>query len=159
MPDPDLDALEHEPYVDRAIELAREAGERGDGPFGSLLVLDDEVVLEARNRERTDDDITRHPELTLARRAARELTPAERARTVMYTSTEPCPMCSGGLAIAGLGAVVYSVSNARAAEAFGGSEGVPCEEICDRWGRPVDVVGGVLEADGLAVRRAFQADG
>jgi tRNA(Arg) A34 adenosine deaminase TadA len=156
---PDLDALDHEAYVERAIELARAAGDRGDGPYGSLLVLDDAVVMEETNRERTDDDIALHPELTLARRAARELSPTERERTVMYTSTEPCPMCAGGIAIAGLGAVVYSVAGARAAAAFGGSEGVPCGEIFDRRGRDVDVVGGVLEAEGLAVHREFRRDG
>jgi tRNA(Arg) A34 adenosine deaminase TadA len=155
---PDLHALDHEAYVERAIELARAAGDRGDGPYGSLLVLDDAVVMDETNRERTDDDIALHPELTLARRAARELAPAERERAVMYTSTEPCPMCAGGISISSLGAVVYSVSGARAAAEFGGSEGVPCGEIFDRRGCDVDVVGGVLEAEGLAVHREFRGD-
>ncbi len=156
MTGPDLDPLDHESHVGRAIDLAREAGERGDGPFGSLLVLDGERVMEETNRERTDDDIALHPELTIARRAARELTPRERERAVMYTSTEPCPMCSGGLAISNLGAVVYSVSGERAAEELGGTPGVPCGEVFERRGRDVEVVGGVLEAEGLAVRREFQ---
>jgi tRNA(Arg) A34 adenosine deaminase TadA len=154
-PDFDLDAFDHEAHVDRAIELAREAGARGDGHYGSVLVRDDAVVMEERNRERTDDDIALHPELTLARRAAREYAPAERARTVLYTSTEPCPMCAGGIAIAGLGAVVYSVSAAQAAAERGGAEGIPCEEVFDRWGRDVTVVGGVRESAGLAVHREF----
>jgi tRNA(Arg) A34 adenosine deaminase TadA len=154
-PELELDALDHESYVDRAIELAREAAARGDGHYGSVLVRDDEVVMEAGNRERTDDDIALHPELTLARRAAREYSPAERARTVLYTSTEPCPMCAGGIAIAGLGAVVYSVSAARAAAERGGAEGIPCGEVFDRWGRDVTVVGGVRESAGLALHREF----
>jgi len=151
-----LDELDHEPHVRRAIRLARRAGERGDGPYGSVLVRDGDLVMEETNRERTDDDIALHPELTLARRAARELDPEERAETAMYTSTEPCPMCAGGIAIAGLGGVVYSVSAARLAEAFGGPESVPCGEIFERRGRSIPVVGGVLEDEGLALHREFR---
>lgn len=175
-------ALDHASHVRRAIDLAETAAERGDDPYGSLLVRDGQVVMEATNRVNTDDDIALHPELTLARRAASEHTPAERARTVMYTSTEPCPMCAAGIAYAGLGAVVYSVSGARAAEVYrgrdgsgsdagsgsddagagsdaeagsdDGGEGIPCEEVFDRLGRSVEVVGPVLESEGLDVHRA-----
>jgi tRNA(Arg) A34 adenosine deaminase TadA len=152
----DLNALDHEPHVRRAIDLAREAGDRGDGPYGSVLVRDGEVVMEESNRENTDDDIALHPELTLARRAARELDPDARAETVLYTSTEPCPMCAGGIAIAGLGGVVYSVSAERLADEFGGPAGVPCGEIFERRGRDIPVVGGVLEGDGMALHREFR---
>jgi len=152
----ELDALDHEPHVRRAIDLAREAGDRGDGPYGSVLVRDGEVVMEESNRENTDDDIALHPELTLARRAARELDSDARAETVLYTSTEPCPMCAGGIAIAGLGGVVYSVSAERLADEFGGPTSVPCGEIFERRGREIPVVGGVLEADGMALHREFR---
>jgi tRNA(Arg) A34 adenosine deaminase TadA len=152
----ELDALDHEPHVRRAIDLAREAGDRGDGPYGSVLVRDGEVVMEATNRENTDDDVALHPELTLARRAARELSQAERAETVMYTSTEPCPMCAGGIAITGFGGVVYSVSATRLAEAFDGPEGVPCGEIFERRGREIPVVGDVLAEEGMALHRKFR---
>jgi tRNA(Arg) A34 adenosine deaminase TadA len=153
----DLDATgyDHESHVERAVALAREAGDRGDGPYGSVLVRDGDRVAEASNRERTDDDIALHPELTLARRAAREATPDERRRTVMYTSTEPCPMCAGGIAIAGLGAVVYAVSGARAAELRGGRAPPPCETTFDGWGADVAVRGGVRRTEGEAVHREF----
>lgn len=146
---------DHERYIERTLELAEEAGERGDGPYGSLLVTS-EGVLEETNRERTEDDIACHPELALARRAGRELPPEERSRAVMYTSTEPCPMCAGGIAIAGLGGVVYSVSTERATEAFGGAAGIPCGEVCERLGHPIDVIGGVCEDEGLAVHRTYR---
>jgi len=152
----DLDDFDHDPFVKRAIELAREAGERGDGPYGSILVRDGEVVVEAENREHTDEDLALHPELTLARQAAREMTAHERAETVMYTSTEPCPMCATGIVYAGLGGVVYSVSGAAVEAAVGGETGLPCEAIFDSFGAEIPVVGDVLEAEGLAVHREFQ---
>lgn len=151
----DLDALDHDRYMERALELAREAADRGDEPFGSLLVLDDAVVMEARNAVNTADDLREHPELTLAARAARELTPDEHARTVMYTSTEPCAMCAGGIYHAGLGAVGYSVSAERVTELAGGDFAVPSSDVFAYGGRDVEVFGPVLPDAGAAIHRDF----
>ncbi|GAA3080591.1 hypothetical protein GCM10020000_78040 [Streptomyces olivoverticillatus] len=71
--------------------------ELGDAPYGSLLVGPGGAILaEAHNTVRRDDDITAHPELKLARWAARELDADTAARTTMYTSCQPCSMCGGG---------------------------------------------------------------
>ncbi len=64
-----------ERWIRRAIELAREARERGDEPFGALLVRDDEVLLEASNAVNTDNDITQHAEQRLISKASRQLNP------------------------------------------------------------------------------------
>lgn len=151
----DLSGHDHEAYVERAIELAERAGERGDGPYGSVLVRDGDVVMEETNRENTEDDLALHPELTLARRARSRWTLATCRETVMYTSTEPCSMCATGMAYAGLGGVVYSVSGDRAAEVTGGTAGIPCDEVFERLGVDVAVRGGVLEAEGLDVHHEF----
>lgn len=98
-------------HLRRAIALAAEARAAGNPPFGSLLVgPDDTVLVEERNTTHTDDDITAHPELKLARWAARHLDPATAAKTTMYTSCQPCGMCSGALARSGLGQVVFALS-------------------------------------------------
>jgi len=120
--------FDHERHTTRAIELAREARDRGDDAYGSVLVREDRIVAEERNAVVTDDDLRAHPELELARRAVREFTPEERMETVMYTSTEPCPMCAGGIYHAGLPAVVYSVSAERAGE-LGTDLVVPSSEV------------------------------
>jgi len=147
-----IEAFDHERHVRRAIDLARDAADRGDRPFGSVLVRDDAVVAEASNRVVTADDLRRHPELDLAQRAAREDTPAERARTVMYTSTEPCPMCAGGLRSAGLARVVYSVGADDLAALTGGEVGVRAAEILDGT---TEVVGPVANEAGRAVHEEY----
>ena len=100
-----------EHHLRRAIELATEARAAGDMPFGSLLVgPGGDVLVEDRNTVVTEDDITAHPELKTALWAARNLEPEVAARTTMYTSTEPCPMCRGAIARSGLGRVVFALS-------------------------------------------------
>jgi tRNA(Arg) A34 adenosine deaminase TadA len=147
---------DHEQYIERSCELAKEAAERGDGPYGSLLVVDGEIIMEERNRENTDNDIAQHPELTLARRAHDELDPDVRANAVMYTSTEPCPMCSTGVAYAGLDAVVYSTSGKRASEMRGvETDGIPSSEVFERYDADIDVVGPVLPDLGEEIHKTY----
>ena len=99
------------PYLRRCVELATEAVEAGDFPFGSVLVAADGTVLaEDRNREVTAGDSTRHPELELARWAAANMTPQERAAATVYTSGEHCPMCAAAHGWVGLGRIVYVTS-------------------------------------------------
>ncbi|GAA3076489.1 nucleoside deaminase [Streptomyces roseofulvus] len=100
-----------EALLRRAIGIAARAVALGDAPYGSLLAGPDGAVLaEAHNTVRRDDDITAHPELKLARWAARELDPDTAARTTLYTSCQPCGMCDGAIARSGLGRVVYALS-------------------------------------------------
>src|SRR6266704_4737152 len=101
-----------ERFLRRAIELAAAGRAAGDAPFGSLLVGPDGGVLaEDHNTVLTDNDISAHPELKLARWAARELDPATAAATTMYTSCQPCGMCTGAIDRSGLGRVVFALSN------------------------------------------------
>ncbi|ELY47765.1 nucleoside deaminase [Natronorubrum bangense] len=142
--------------VRRAIDLARTAVDNGNTPFGSLLVVDDDVVRTAENTTLTDDDIAAHPEFKLARWAARELEADERAACTMYTSTEPCPMCASAIAYAGLGRIVYSVSvDSLAALRDDGVIEIPCEEVVDRSDATTTIEGPVLEDEGIAVHRAY----
>ncbi|GIJ45228.1 tRNA-specific adenosine deaminase [Virgisporangium aliadipatigenens] len=100
-----------ETFLRRAIALSAEAAAAGDPPFGSLLVGPDGTVLaEERNTSVTDGDITAHPELKLARWAARELDRDVAAGTTMFTSCQPCGMCTGAIERSGLGRVVYALS-------------------------------------------------
>jgi len=104
-------------YLRRCLELAREALEGGDAPFGSVLVdATGKVLKEDRNRTVTEADVTLHPEFTLVNWAQKHLAPTERATTTVYTSGEHCPMCTTAHANAGLGRIVYASSSAQLVE-------------------------------------------
>lgn len=97
-------------HLRRCVELAREALDDGDEPFGSLLVdAAGAVVFEDRNRVKDGDD-TRHPEFEIARWAAANMTPDERRAATAYTSGEHCPMCAAAHGWVGLGRIVIAAS-------------------------------------------------
>jgi tRNA(Arg) A34 adenosine deaminase TadA len=103
-------------FLRRCVDLAAEALDAGDYPFGSVLVGPDGVVLaEERNREVTDSDPTAHPELALARWAAANLPVQVRGTCTVYTSGEHCPMCAAAHGWVGLGPIVYAGSSAQLA--------------------------------------------
>jgi tRNA(Arg) A34 adenosine deaminase TadA len=100
-------------FLRRCVDLAAEALDGGDEPFGSVLVAaGGEVLFEERNRV-LGGDATRHPEFEIARWAAGHLTAADRTTATVYTSGEHCPMCSAAHGWVGLGRVVYAVSSAQ----------------------------------------------
>ena len=92
------------PHLRRCVELATVAVEAGDFPFGSVLAAANEADAEDRNREVTAGDPTRHPEFALARWAAVDMTPRERATATVYTSGEHCPCAPPPTAGSGWGA-------------------------------------------------------
>ncbi|MFJ8187364.1 nucleoside deaminase [Streptomyces sp. NPDC096105] len=103
------------PYLRRCVELAAEALEAGDEPFGSVLVSGDGTVLAEDHNRVASGDRTRHPEFELARWAAAHMTPGERAAATVYTSGEHCPMCAAAHAWVGLGRIVYVASSEQLA--------------------------------------------
>ncbi|MEO6126645.1 MAG: nucleoside deaminase, partial [Ilumatobacteraceae bacterium] len=106
--------LEH---LRRCIALAAEAAERGDDPFGSVLVSGDgEVLAERSNKVVTTNDRAAHPELALALWASRHLDAPTRAAATMYTSGEHCPMCAAAHVWTGIGRLVYVLSSPMIAD-------------------------------------------
>ncbi len=150
-------------HLRRCVELAAEAVDAGDWPFGSVLVgADDKILAEDRNRETSTGDATRHPEFELARWAATNLSAAERAAATVYTSGEHCPMCSAAHAWVGLGRIVFAVSSQQArawAVELGATGGPPARPLPIREIAPgLEVAGPVPElADEVrALHRRFR---
>lgn len=150
---------EHEPYIRLCNRLAADAVAAGNAPFGAVLVVDGDVVLSAANTVVTERDPTRHAELNLVSRAARELDPLLVARSTLYTSTEPCAMCAGAIVWSGIPRIVYGCSaETLAAITGGGRFVVPSRELVQHSTFPPEIIGPVLEDESAAVHRAFWPD-
>ena len=88
---------EHEQFIRHSLKLARAARAAGNHPFGALLVREGQILLTAENTVNTEQDITGHAELNLVRSASRQLGLDGLRGTTLYTSTEPCAMCTGAI--------------------------------------------------------------
>lgn len=98
-------------HLDRCVELATNALETGNPPFGSVLVDEKGAVRYEGHNLVADGDDTQHPEFAIARWAAANMTPDERAASTVYTSGEHCPMCAAAHGWVGLGRIVYASSS------------------------------------------------
>ena len=134
-------------HLVRAIELAGSARAHGNHPFGAVLVAGDGTVVEAENTVVTANDPTGHAETNLVRLSAAALTPEQLISSTLYTSTEPCAMCSAAIFWAGIGCVVYALSEealiAMLPAGSGDALALPCREVFARGARPTEVIGPV----------------
>ncbi len=111
-------------YINKAIELAYSAKEKGDNPFGSILVDEDgNIIMEDENTQITENDITGHPELKIAKRAAAKYDKEFLKKCTMYNSAEPCTMCTGAIYWSGIGRIVFGISKKRLNELKTNGEG------------------------------------
>jgi tRNA(Arg) A34 adenosine deaminase TadA len=148
-------------HLRRAIELAQQARDHGNHPFGALLVDEDgNVVLEAENTVRTDRDVTAHAETNLMRLASARFEPDYLERCTLYTSTEPCAMCAGAIYWGNIRHVVFATSQEQIqAVSAGNPENMQLElssrEVFARGDHAVEVSGPHLPRESLTVHEGF----
>ena len=149
-------------YLKRAIAVSAASRQAGNHPFGALLVDGDgAIVIESGNSFSTDFGVG-HAELNVAREAARRFSAEALQAFTLFTSVEPCCMCAGGTYWAGIGAVVFGLTEKRLAELTGDNPenltmDMPCRRIFDAGQRTVIVRGPYpeLEDDIIAVHAGF----
>jgi tRNA(Arg) A34 adenosine deaminase TadA len=131
----------------------------GNHPFGAILVdQDGKVLIEAENGYMPARDATAHAERLLATEASRTLSPEMRRQATLYSSAEPCAMCAGAIYWAGIGRVVYGLSEHRLRGLTGDHPenptlDLPCRKVFDAGQRPTDVVGPMLEDEAAALHQ------
>ena len=152
---------DHERHLRRAFEVARRSGARGNHPFGAILVGPDGLVLmEAENSCVTERDRTGHAERNLMTRASIAYPAAFLARCTLYASAEPCAMCTGAAYWAGIGRIVYGLSETALAALIGPHPDnltldLDCRSVLGTGQRRVEVIGPLLEEEARAVHHAF----
>lgn len=146
-------------FLRQAIAVAQRARDKGNQPFGSVLVDENGVVLlEAENTINTDHDATAHAESNLVRAACKQFDTAKLAKYTLYASTEPCPMCSGAIFWSGIGRIVYALSEAELyAFAPDSPDKLPlgCRDVLSHGGRAVKVLGPAIEEEARVVHLGF----
>jgi tRNA(Arg) A34 adenosine deaminase TadA len=153
-----------EPLLRKAFDVARRSRDGGDHPFGALLAdRDGNVLLEQCNGYSSEgNDRTAHAEKLLATRAGKAYDLEFLAECTMYTSAEPCAMCSGAVYWAGIGRVVFGLSEHEMKQRIGASAenptlDLPCEIVFAAGQRPTEVVGPLLVDEAAKLHEDYWA--
>lgn len=150
-----------EDFLKNAIQLSLESREKGNHPFASLLVsADGEILLKAQNSVATENDRIGHAEINLVRQAAKQFSREELLASTLYSSAEPCAMCSGAIYWGNIGRVVYALSETGLLSLTGDSIenptlSLPCRDVFSSGQRTVEVVGPMLEDEAAQVHQGF----
>ena len=145
-------------FMARAIELVRESVAKGQHPFSAVLVKDGKVLAEFQNSEDTTHAGTTHAETGLISLITPKIDRATLADCTLYTSTEPCTMCCGAIRFAGIGRVVYGVTETQMLLVMGlppDAKPLASREIFARTAPEVKVLGPLMEAEGLPFHVEF----
>jgi tRNA(Arg) A34 adenosine deaminase TadA len=146
-----------ETFLRRSFDVARRAVTHGNHPFGAVLVGGDgRVLLEAENGYLPSRDGTAHAERLLATQACTRFDAEILKASTLYSSAEPCAMCAGAIYWAGIGRLVYGLSEHRLRKVTGDHPenptlDLPCRKVFETGQRPVEVVGPLLEDEAEAL--------
>jgi len=154
----DLSAREFdEHFLRRSFDVARRAVTHGNHPFGAILVdQHHNVLIETENGYMPAHDGTAHAERLLATQACTTLSPDILKNATLYSSAEPCAMCAGAIYWAGIGRLVYGLSEQRLRKLTGNHPenptlDLPCREVFESGQRATEVLGPLLEEEAEAV--------
>jgi len=142
--------------ITRSIELAVQAGDNGNRPFGAVLVATDGTVLaEGLNEVASSGDVTAHAELVAIRHATDDGHADRLHGSTMYASGEPCAMCAAACVWAGVTKIVYAASTGEFTRILpdGPHFALGCREVIDTTDATVDVIGPIHEEEALAAMR------
>jgi len=140
--------------MERALELAREAAERGEVPVGAVVVRGEEPVGQAANARETGGDPTGHAEIVALREAAERLGRWNLSDCDLYVTLEPCPMCAGAIVLARIRRLVYGTPDPKAGGAGSALDVIGSARLNHR----VQVVAGIGAEEAAGLLRRFFAD-
>ena len=138
-------------HMQRALEEARAAGERGEVPIGAVVVADGEVVAAAGNRTRELNDVTAHAEILAIREASSKLSAERLSGADLYVTLEPCAMCAAAISFARIKRLYYGADDEKGGGVDHGGR-FYSQSTCHH--RP-EVYSGIAAQDASTILKAF----
>ncbi len=138
-------------YMERALELAREAAAWGEVPVGAVVVHRDTIVAEAFNCRESWRDPTAHAELIALRAAAKNLNRWRLSGTTLYVTLEPCAMCAGAMVLARIDRLVYGTEDPKS----GAVRSLYRLADDDRLNHRLQITAGVLGVESAVLLKEF----
>ncbi len=148
--------MNDEKFMRQAIELSMSAVAHGNEPFGAVLVKDDEIVFSNENQIYTKHDPTYHGEAGLIRDFCTQTGITDLSKYTLYSSCEPCFMCSGAMVWTKLGRLVYAASNDDLEKILCNNGGCNCSKIVfdNSFWQP-KVTTGILRDESIEILTAY----
>ena len=146
-------------FVRKAIEVAKTSQQKGNLPFGCVLVSSDgKVLLKGENTINTDNDCLAHAEINLIREACKIYDHEFLKSCSIYTSDEPCPMCASAIYWSGIGKLAYGLSKLEYYNIVGRNNPdwdfeIPVRDVLNSGGRTVEVLGPLLEDEAAELHK------
>jgi len=137
-------------FMDRAIALAKEAGQMGEIPVGAVIVKDGEIISRAHNEREKTNRATAHAEVLAIDRASKVLNNWNLSGCELYVTLEPCVMCSGAIISSRISKVIFGAYDKRF-----GCCGTLYNLLNDRFNHRAPTHGGVLINECEALLKSF----
>ena len=148
-------------YLHQAIRLSHVARERGNRPFGAVVVAaDGQLLSEAWNNTGETGDCTGHAETTAIRQLAGKADRDTLAQATLYSSAEPCLMCAGAIFWSNIGRVVFGIDAVRL-RVFRGERPeqrdaeLSCRDVFAASPHPIDCIGPAMLAEASEPHKGF----
>jgi tRNA(adenine34) deaminase len=135
------------------MRIAIEESKKGDWPYGAVVVKDGAIVVKGFNTATRNRDTTAHAEINVIRAALRAIPDLSLKGYTLYTSSEPCPMCSGALIWAEVSRVVFGASIQQLIDVGQPQINTTSAALIKTAIITVELIGGVLAAEALKVVR------
>jgi tRNA(adenine34) deaminase len=137
---------DHEFFMSECIKLAMIAKQNGNSPVGSVLVQDGQIIAEGIEGGKTHNDITFHAEIEAIRRATEKFRSQDLSSCILYTTHEPCIMCSYVIRHTKFNTVVMALTTG---DIGGSSSAYPLllDKTIKKWSKPPKIITGVLEKE------------
>ena len=141
-----IESYGHEYFMQKCIELAKIAKRRGDSPVGSILVKNKQIVAQGIEGGKTHKDITFHAEIEAIRRATESLKTQDFSDCIMYTTHEPCIMCSYIIRHTKIQTIVVGLLTDDIG-GFSSSFPLLLDTTIKKWSKPPAIISGILETE------------
>ncbi len=147
---------DHERFLRLAIDEADKGGAEGNSAVGSIIVENNTVIGVGRNLVGASNDPTAHAETVALRETAAALGRSDFSGCALYTTFQPCPMCSGAIMVSGISTVVMGARPNPSESQYGDFS---VEKLFQEsgWGDKIEVVSGILVEECWKIRRDWAA--
>jgi len=143
-------------FMRGAIKKATEGIKNGESPFGALIVKDEKVVSSEHNKVFGETDITSHAEINAIRKACKKLKSIKLKGCIIYSTTEPCPMCFSAIHWAGISKIVFGTKIKDSKKAGFDEINISNTKMKKEGKLNITIISGVLRKENLELFKMWE---